>query len=244
MIKKQSFLLSITIFILVIIPFISYSNYDSTEIRRIIILGNEITKQTIIERELSIKEGQVYTPNELDSLIHQSRVNLVKTSLFNFVDISTLSIENGKFSDVFIRLTERWYFWPIPLLEFADRDFNNWWPERDLAKLSYGLNLEYRNFRGRKELLQFQFMHGFDRILGLRYDIPYLNSGKTFGATASATWTRRHAVPVATKDDKVIYNENGSAYGMRRLALKHRTAIQKKHSFKSFLCSWNGSYSF
>ena len=57
-------------------------------INSIILKGNKITKDKIILRELEFEKGTKLKSSVLDSLILESRQNLLNRSLFNFVTIT------------------------------------------------------------------------------------------------------------------------------------------------------------
>ncbi len=235
--NKKQITLSIIVLLFCFPNFLFSQTPDSLMIREIKILGNNRTKKTIIERELLFKIREFYAKKDIDSLLYHSKINLNNTGLFNFVDLKFL--QNNDFppsADVFIKVTERWYLWLIPLLEFADRDINSWLEEYDFRKLSYGMNIEYRNFRGRNELLQFLFMYGFDKTLGLQYKNPYLNKAKTLGLSIGFSWTGRHSIPVETVANKLIYNPQETSYGISKFnantSLIFRKNIHVSHEFK------------
>lgn len=107
---------------------------------RIVLQGNQITKDRIVLRELVFREGDTLSLNALGEKLKQSRQNLLNRSIFNFVEIDTLpSQEAGsRMVDVKIVLLERWYIWPMPILELADRNLNSWWETKDMTRINAG----------------------------------------------------------------------------------------------------------
>ncbi len=101
--------------------------------------GNKITKERIISRELMITAGDTLTYSELEKRLEKSRENLMNTSLFNFVDvIDSLSSSNGiKRHIVSYKVIERWYIWPLPIFELAERNLNSWWETKDFNKIAF-----------------------------------------------------------------------------------------------------------
>ena len=70
---------------------------DSTgrfvHINRIFIIGNRITRDQIVLRELSIKQGDIVYNTDLASIIDLDKKKLINTRLFNKVEIKTLELE-------------------------------------------------------------------------------------------------------------------------------------------------------
>jgi outer membrane protein assembly factor BamA len=165
--------------------------------------GNKITRSQIIYRELMFKTGDTVTASELDSLIKRSKENLINTALFNFVDIERFdSGIDPRLQRILIRVTERWYVWPIPILKISDRNFNVWWETKDFSRLSYGFFIDWRNFRGRKEDLLMRFQFGYDQLYDFQYTKPYINKKKTLGLGMGAGYWRKKETNYAT-----LYNK-------------------------------------
>lgn len=165
--------------------------------------GNKITHDKIILREIVINPGDSYDEARLDSLIGRSRENLMNTLLFNFVEISKVLKETDPNTvSLVVRVTERWYIWPTPILKLSDRNFNVWWQTRDWSRLSYGFYIDWRNFRGRKEGLQLKFQWGYERNIMMQYMVPYLNREKTMGMSFGFGLARQKEVAYRTMHNK------------------------------------------
>ena len=89
------------------------------------IKGNHITKDEIIFRELLFYNNSTMSEGELKNKIVQSKKNLTNLKLFNFIKIDY--ILDGSNVEILIELIERWYFWPYPIFEISERNFNSWW---------------------------------------------------------------------------------------------------------------------
>ncbi len=144
-------------------------------INRIFIIGNRITKESIILRELSFKTGDIVYSEDLPGILEVDKKKLINTRLFNQVDIRTLELQPDKI-DLLIDINERWYTFPTVIFELADRNFNEWWENynRDFNRVNYGVRLYQYNMRGRNETLRFTAQLGFQRKLV--YPIAYLIS--------------------------------------------------------------------
>ena len=146
-----------------ITTFIFYQGFTQEKILidNITIVGNNITKEAIILRELTFKKGEGLSQKQIEEKIKQSKENLTNLSLFNFVDIKSAT-RNAK-ADIIIDVVERWYIWPYPILELSERNFNVWWKEfkksnySDFSRLNYGVYLVWENFRGKMQLGKVRF---------------------------------------------------------------------------------------
>ena len=121
-------------------------------IRDIVVEGNKVTKEKIIFRELVFQKGDTIAKMELLSAFDRSRDNLKNLSIFNFVSFDAKHFPGNRI-DVIISVTERWYIWPTPIFEIADRNFSAFLEDFDWSHTNYGLWLKWNNFRGRNELL-------------------------------------------------------------------------------------------
>ncbi|MBN3036460.1 MAG: hypothetical protein JW861_12815 [Bacteroidales bacterium] len=212
---------------------------DTLIVRKLIILGNHITRKRIILREIVFRENDTLTATRLDQLIVQSRNNLKNTSLFNFISVDTL-ITAGSSVDVIFDLQERWYIWPVPIFEIADRNFNAWWEKKDLSRLNYGVFITWNNFRGRREKLILYSRFGFDEKYELSYSIPYINRSQTLGAGFSAGFSQNHEVSYNSVDNKEQYLKTITEYPFRQFYCYGETYLRKSiHHTHWFKFSYN-----
>jgi len=87
------------------------------------VIGNKTTKEHIILRELPFKVGDTISADELSEVIERARSNLFITQLFNFVTIETAYFHDT-FLSFYITVEERWYWWPLPIFEIQETNFN------------------------------------------------------------------------------------------------------------------------
>ncbi len=184
------------------------------EIGKISITGNKITRLNIILREVEFQPGDHLTIHQLDEKIKSSRQNLINRSLFNFVTFSK-SFNNGKV-DIGISVTERWYIWPIPILNTAGRNLNAWWEDRDFGRLNYGVDLRVRNFRGRMELLNIIIQGGYEQTLAAKWTIPYLTENQFLGLGFGGGYQRNRQVAYITVDNKQVFYNAMTGYAQLR----------------------------
>ncbi len=178
---------------------------DNIIIDRILIIGNQKTREHVILREMTVEMGRNYSLSELDALIKESSEHLRNIELFNFVDIQKISTETPGRIHLLIKVTERWYTWPVPLIESADRNINAWWKHKKLSRLSYGLDLQQRNFRGRRETLHLKFLTGYDENYVLLYEIPYLKANKMLGLNFEVSYAQNHEVNFQTHENQSLF---------------------------------------
>lgn len=195
---------------------ISQDAYDSislqpTIIQRIIVTGNERTRLPIILRELTFHEQDTLPMYVLESAIERSRQNLMNTGLFNFVEIHYFQTDNGE-TVLHIELTERWYLWPSPVFEIADRNLNEWWQRKDLSRTNFGAFVRQENLTGRDDILQVQALFGYTRRYGVYYTRPYINRKMNIGLTVGFYTTRVKEVAWGTTDNKLDFFKNPDAF--------------------------------
>lgn len=172
------------------------------------ISGNKKTLENIILREILFTSGDTLPANEFPRLVNQSRLNLLNTSLFNFVTVDTVSVfdqEGIRFVNVVFSLLERWYIWPVPILQITDRNFNAWWKSRDFTRINYGIDLKWSNFTGRMDELNATFQLGKNRKFSLAYQNPYVDKKKRFGMGFSAGYVNNREVGYITAYDELVF---------------------------------------
>lgn len=169
--------------------------------------GNKITRERILLREMTFREGQTIRRDRLAYHLERSKSNIWNMELFNFVEIDTCHYTQGEV-EVVIRVTERWYVWPIPFVEFADRNLREWWETKRWDRLDYGTLVEWRNFRGRREQLTLHLRFGFNNQYELRYQIPYLDKAQKWGITFQGGFRQGHEVAYATEENKRVFYKN------------------------------------
>jgi hypothetical protein len=185
--------------------------------------GNDVTKNEIITRELTFKVGDTLSLEKLSYNIERSENNIFNTTLFNYVSIIPEFEDNSVAFSIFV--FERWYIWPFPLVENADRNFNVWWQNKDFDRLSYGMRLVWNNFRGRNETLVLTGKAGYQERLSLAYGIPYLDREKKFGLKFEAGYSMNKEVNYGSSENK-------------RLFYKEIETPQRRNSYANMRFTW------
>lgn len=221
------------LFILLLFPL--FASSQSYLIEKIEISGNKRTKPVIILRELTFKQGDSITTNHLPDFLKKSKENLLNISLFNFVDIDTITSPTGTLN-INIKVVERWYFWPIPIFEQASRNINSWFYEKDYDKINYGLFFAKINFRGRNELLRFVVRRGFREQYGFAYSNPGIGTKQKLGYELKYLFYRQKKLAYSNFENKPIdlftndYNYKNSTAS---LSFTYRPKIYTWHFISS-----------
>jgi len=216
--------------ILVLITSIVFSQ-EKIIISSVNISGNKITKKEIIIRELVFYINSITTKIELEDNITESQKNLTNLKLFNFNEIRYTIIDS--LVEIDIEVVERWYFWPYPIFEVSERNFNSWWNEfkaskfSDFSRLNYGLFLNWNNFRGRNELIQLKIRRGFKEHYLISYQLPFINRSKTLGLNTDLQMFRRKKTFYKTENDSLFYFTNNANFTSKDYELSAEIVFRK-----------------
>jgi outer membrane protein assembly factor BamA len=138
-----------------------FSFPDSTfRIGKIYFSGNELTKNYIIEREMSLKPGKLLTYENLEYDINR----IYSLQLFNKVDIQV--VPDSDSANLLVLLSERWYFYPYPIVGLKDRSW---------SKIYYGIGVAHTNFSGEKIQVFAEGALGYDPFISLYYSDPWIS---------------------------------------------------------------------
>lgn len=176
---------------------------DKLVIHDILISGNKITHESVILRELVFSTADTVLKMQLIPALQRSKENLLNQALFNFVHLDIKHLVNNQI-DVIITVTERWYIWPVPILEYADRNFSTFIQNKDWKKINYGAWLKWNNFRGRNELLTGKIRLGYVKEYSLAYSKPNLGKKQTHGVSAGFNINHQNEVYIATVNNKPV----------------------------------------
>lgn len=180
--------------------------FDSLTIDRIFIIGNKRTKERIIRRELDFTDGDRIETKNLADRIRKNEEKLINTSLFLSVKISLVEISSDRI-DVIVRLVERWYIFPIPVLELADRNFKDWWENQnhDLSRIEWGLKLYLYNMRGMNETLRLQGQLGYTKRFKVGYTFPYIDRNQKIGLGLMFDFKQNKNTYYGTENNKLVF---------------------------------------
>ncbi|MCO6500504.1 MAG: hypothetical protein J5I47_09035 [Vicingus serpentipes] len=175
------------------------------------IIGNKTTKDKIIIRELPFNQGDTLRETELTKQLERAKSNLLNTLLFNFVTVEPVYFDSLHIA-IYITVEERWYWWPIPIFEVQENNFNTWWINKDFDRANYGMFIAKENFRGRKERIAFKFQKGYTEQIGFKYANPYINKNRTQGFTISSIYSRNHEINYNTTANKIDFFKSEKPY--------------------------------
>ncbi|MBT8378254.1 MAG: BamA/TamA family outer membrane protein [Ignavibacteria bacterium] len=142
---------------------------DSIEIK-----GNETTKDFIILRELTIGKGDTLNKK----LANYNRERIYSLNIFNDVKLKPYLYKN--INTLRIEIEESWYIYPIPFITLKDKDWD---------KLSYGIAVTLKNFRGRNEDLKGVLALGYDPSFSFSYFNPNLSYNQNLRLETSFRYT-------------------------------------------------------
>jgi outer membrane protein assembly factor BamA len=199
--------------------------------------GNKKTKPVTILRELTFQEGDQIDTALFQEEIQKSKVNLINVNLFNEVLIDYKV--DGKLVSVNIDVQEKWYIWPIPFLEFADRNFNQWWDfNLDPSRMNYGLYYFQYNVLGRNQTLKISLVNGYSRNLGIYYRIPNLGKEKQWNLITEHWYKSNEEVWYKSEENRLQFFSIPGQTSIERfknsVELEFRPGWRKTHSFSLY----------
>jgi outer membrane protein assembly factor BamA len=175
---------------------------DSLTVASITLSGNKKTKAYVIMREMAFRVGERIASDELEARLLQSRTQINNTSLFGEYQLrdSVLAIDQLHLS---LDVTERWYFFPAPVFELADRNLNVWIDQfnADINRVNFGLNPTFYNLTGHKDDLEGILQWGFTPKIELDYRRPYVGKSENNGIGFFASYSLNRQVPYLTADN-------------------------------------------
>lgn len=211
---------------------IADSVYIVSEIK---IIGNKTTKKHIIEREFPFQLNDTIPKNKLNYIKERTQSNLMNTLLFNFVTIEVVHFTDTYIA-FYITVEERWYWWPVPIFEVQETNFNTWWETKNFDRANYGMYVAKENFRGRKERLVFKAQGGYTEKAEFRYHVPYINKKQTQGFMVGFSYNRNHEVMYNTTDNKRDFLKLDEFYLQKlmvaRINYEFRPKLYNVHAFE------------
>lgn len=173
-------------------------------IKELYVTGTKNTKEYIVHREIQFKKGDSLLISGLRKELEQARFQVYNTSLFNEVKFELAALDSVNVS-IAVRVTERWYLYPVPQFKFVDRNFNEWWKtyKRSFSRVDYGIKFVHYNLSGRRDQLRIYLINGYTRNISFSYNAPYSNKALTEGFTVGGGYNQRRELPY-----KTTYNDS------------------------------------
>lgn len=208
---------------------------DSVTIDHIIIIGNRVTREKIIRRELDIHDGLTLDRKTLDARLKRNQDKIINTSLFQSVNISPIDLGDQK-ADIIIRVVERWYLFPYPIFQLADRNFNDWWinHHHDIRRIEWGLHVTQYNVRGMNETLKLTGQLGYTKRFTLSYIFPYINKKQKTGLNFYFDYGLNKNTYFRTDSSKLIFFNSShwlKEYFLGGVAFTLRKSFYTYHTF-------------
>ncbi|MBC5994769.1 BamA/TamA family outer membrane protein [Pontibacter cellulosilyticus] len=196
--------------------------------------GNETTKDQVMLMELSFAPGDTIATAELESVLEENRRRLFNLRLFHYVNTS-YTCADGKVQ-VTYDVQERFYLYPIPILDFAERNFNAWLERKDWSRIDYGLSLVRRNFRGRNEDVRLRVQRGFNKRLELSYRVPYIIRKYNLGAEFAVADYRSRTTSYTNLNNRQRFIEQQDELPIQRTSaaagIIHRQSVQRQQGIR------------
>jgi len=192
-------------------PFPAKDSVQKFIIKKVELIGNKRTKDHILFRELTFKPGDTLDEAAIDFAFRRSTENLNNTLLFNTVSIEKVK-DGANALDVYIFVAERWYIFPAPIFELADRNFNEWWKTKDFSRVVYGGYLYWNNFRGRNETVVLGLRWGYTQEITISYTIPYINRKQRDGLSFNYYYNRNHETAYRTFDNTLDFHKEDYSF--------------------------------
>lgn len=145
---------------------------QSVRVDSILVEGVKKTKPLVVTRQMTYAVGDSILLEDLDALNKTSRSNIYNLGLFTTVEIAN-EIGDGAIV-VHVRLQERWYVWPTPYVSLQERTFNEWWQDKDLDRLVYGMGVEWGNLSGWNDRGFIYAQNGYSQEISSQYQRPFL----------------------------------------------------------------------
>ncbi len=206
-------------------------------IHHIQIEGNKKTNPEVILRELDIAPGDTLPGTQIEVVLKRNKNKIFNTNLFTSVDLTLQPNEFGNI-DLMIQVAERWYIFPMVILELGDRNFNEWWNERgrDIRRINYGIRLAHKNVFGNGEELRATVQFGFTQRYDLGYTIRYLDKARKNGLSFLASYSTNKNMAYQTEGNKLKFLNTSDLMRERFSVLAHFSHRQKfytQHHFEA-----------
>ncbi len=202
-------------------------------VEKILIVGNDITDDDVIRREVYVREN-----SKLDyKLLNEDVERIYNLGLFNKVDVYPVPTNDADSVNVMFIVEEKFYIIPIPQGGFRNGEFSKFWA---------GLNVVWRNFRGRNETASLNFGIGYEPFVNLRYSVPWIGKNAHYYSSASIGYSKNYnqslvaindttsnSIP-SSADNFLIYNFNASLgvgkYLTKNISLNSGVQYNSVHS--------------
>ncbi len=205
--------------------------------------GNYRTREYIVFRELALQRGDTIPLHQLAGLLEIDRRKVVNTNLFISVEAQPEFSEDSATVQINLLLKERWYFLGVPVFQLADRNFNEWWYDRnrDFRRITYGGYLSYGNVTGRGDRLRALVELGFIPKYELSYSIPYIDRKMRLGLIGGVSYSTNKSLPFQTWNDKLDFLNSEAITRRRFYTFLAGTYRSRFYGYHSLDLRWNSA---
>jgi hypothetical protein len=154
------------------------------------------THPKAILRELNVSVDDSISLDEVDEVVRRNQELIYNTGQFNRVEVQS-KIEDGKLK-LDLNVAERWYVWPELIFNLEDRSIQAWLRNPDLARVTYGVGLNWYNVTGRFDKVSLNYTQGFTNRYSIGYDRPFIFPKSKIGGGFSFQYLRNNEVLFGT----------------------------------------------
>jgi len=221
------------------------SSTNKVCIKDLLVTGTKKTKIYIVYREIQFKKGDSLLITDLYKELEQARFQVYNTTLFNEVKFELLVLDASNVI-INVKVTERWYLYPVPQFQWVDRNFNEWYKtyKASFNRVNYGLKFVHYNLSGRRDQLRIYLINGYSRNISFSYTAPYSNKTLTEGFTIGAGYLQKRELSYKTnyKDSLLFYPSDSITKAKADFVYKNwyvtagyiiRRGLFKKHIFSA-----------
>jgi len=197
----RNYFIIFLLFALVLSKNAKNQNYIISEIS---INGNNKTKKEIILKELCFNEKDSIDYLTLEKAITESKQNLLRTSLFNYVDFNYKTSENQAFINV--NVEERWYWWIYPIFEHGSRNLSSFIIDKDFSQINYGGVVELHNIKGINNYFKIKVRGGYRQHYSLTLFLQNFEKTKNHGLKINTETFIQKKFVSNILDNKAVYS--------------------------------------
>lgn len=167
-------------------------------VREIVVEGVKKTKPQVVTRQMVFEVGDTVELAELEALNKTNRSNIYNLGIFTTVELAHEVGDSGLVMRV--RVQERWYVWPTPYVNLQERTINEWWQDKDLDRLVYGIGVEWQNLSGWNDKAYWYAQNGYQQVLSTQYSRPFLFPRAKVDGTLTLYYVNDKEVGYGTTD--------------------------------------------
>lgn len=160
--------------------------------------GLKRTRPQLLERVMTLQAGDSLPAADLAKALATDQQNIYNLSLFTVVTVTADTTVRPLV--VRVAVQERWYVWPQPYVSLEERTFNEWWADKDLDRLVYGLGLTWQNVSGWNDNLYVYAQNGYSRRVTAQFYRPFLFAKPQIDGTFSFYYVNNKEIGYNTVD--------------------------------------------